>query len=81
MIELTVTNLTLGVLVGEFVIILVLFWHIGRESIGHSMKAKADEREAIVRLIQSTRRGLKSADSNELRDALIEKVRARNTLR
>lgn len=78
MIELTVTNLTLGVLVGEFVIILVLFWHIGRESIGHSMKAKADEREAIVRLIQSTRRGLKSADSNELRDALIEKVRARN---
>tara|TARA_B110000503_G_scaffold92364_1_gene139295 strand:- start:1570 stop:1806 length:237 start_codon:yes stop_codon:yes gene_type:complete len=78
MIELTVTNLTLGVLVGEFVIILVLFWHIGRESMGHSMKAKADEREAIVRLIQSTRRGLKSADSNELRDALIEKVRARN---
>ena len=77
MIELTVTNLTLGVLVGEFVIILVLFWHIGRESMGHSMKAKADEREAIVRLIQSTRRGLKSADSNELRDALIEKVRAR----
>jgi hypothetical protein len=78
MIELTVTNLTLGVLVGEFVVILVLFWHIGRESMGHSMKAKADEREAIVRLIQSTRRGLKSADSNELRDALIEKVRARN---
>ena len=77
MIELTVTNLTLGVLVGEFVIILVLFWHIGRESMGHSVKAKADEREAIVRLIQSTRRGLKSADSNELRDALIEKVRAR----
>jgi hypothetical protein len=78
MIELNVINLTLGVLDGEFVIILVLFWHIGRESMGHSMKAKADEREAIVRLIQSTRRGLKSADSNELRDALIEKVRARN---
>lgn len=77
MIELTVTNLTLGVLAGEFVIILVLFWHIGRESMGHSIKAKADEREAIVRLIQSTRRGIKGEESSELRDALIEKVRAR----
>ena len=78
MIELTVTNLTLGVLVGEFVIILVLFWHLGRESMGHSVKAKADEREAIVRLIQSTRRGLKGEDAIELRDALIEKVRSRS---
>ena len=78
MIELTVTNLTLGVIVGLFVIILVLFWHLGRESMAHSAKAKADEREAIVRLIQSTRRGLKGEDAIELRDALIEKVRARN---
>lgn len=78
MLELTVTNLTLGVLVGEFVIILILFWHVGRESMAHSARAKSEEREAVVRLIQSTRRGLKGAESNELRDALIEKVRARN---
>ena len=78
MIELTTTNLTLGVLVGLFLIILILFWHLGRESEAHSAKAKADEREAIVRLIQSTRRGLKGQDAIELRDALIEKVRARN---
>jgi hypothetical protein len=78
MIELNVTNLTLGVLIGEFIIILVLFWHLGRESTAYSEKAKAEERDAIVRLIQSTRRGIKTDEANELRDALIEKVRARN---
>ena len=78
MIELNVTTLSIGVLVGEFIIILVLMWHLGRESMAHSAKAKADEREAIVRLIQSTRRGLKGEDAIELRDALIEKVRSRN---
>lgn len=79
MIELTVTNLTLGVIAGLFVIIMVLFWHLGRESAAHSAKAKADEREAIVRLIQSTRRGLKGQDVVELRDALIEKIRSRSS--
>jgi hypothetical protein len=77
MIELNVTNLTLGVLIGEFIIILVLFWHLGRESAAHSEKAKAEERDAIVRLVQSTRRGLKADEANQLRDALIEKIRAR----
>jgi hypothetical protein len=77
MIELNVTNLTLGVLIGEFIIILVLFWHLGRESAAHSEKAKVEERDAIVRLVQSTRRGLKADEANQLRDALIEKIRAR----
>lgn len=78
MIELNVTTLSLGVLVGEFIIILVLMWHLGRESMAHERRAKAQEREAIVKLIQSTRRGLKTDEANELRDALIDKVRARN---
>lgn len=79
MIELNVTNLSLGVLVGEFIIILVLMWHLGRESAAHERKAKADEREAIVRIIQSTRRGLKTDETNELRDALVDKVRNRTS--
>lgn len=78
MIELDVVTLSMGVLVGEFIIILVLMWHLGRESMAHSSKAKAEEREAIVRLIQSTRRGLRADEVNELRDALIDKVRSRN---
>lgn len=77
MIELNVTNLSLVVLVGMFIIILILFWHLGRESAAHSEKAKAEEREAIVRLVQSTRRGLKADEVNQLRDALIEKIRSR----
>lgn len=77
MIELNVTNLSIGVLVGEFIIILVLMWHLGRESAAHERKAKADEREAIVRIIQSTRRGLRGDETNELRDALIDKIRAK----
>ena len=78
MIELDVVTLSMGVLVGEFIIILYLMWHLGRESTAHSSKAKADEREAIVKMIQSTRRGLRTDEANELRDALINKVRARN---
>lgn len=78
MIELDVTTLSLGVLVGEFIIILVLLWHLGRESAAHERRAKAQEREAIVKLLQSTRRGIKTDEANELRDALIDKVRARN---
>jgi len=78
MIELNVINLAVGVLVGEFIIILVLFWHLGRESAAHERKNRADEREKIVRLIQSTRRGLRSDEANELRDALIDKVRAKD---
>ena len=77
MIELTTTNLSLAALVGMFVIILILFWHLGRESAAHSEKAKAEEREGIVRLVQSTRRGLKTDEANQLRDALIEKIRSR----
>lgn len=77
MIELTVINLSISVLVGLFIIILILFWHLGRESAAYSEKAKAEEREAIVRLVQSTRRGLKTDESNQLRDSLIEKIRAR----
>ena len=78
MIELNVTNLSIGVLVGEFIIILVLMWHLGRESIARENVAKAKEREAIVKLIQSTRRGIRTDEANELRDALIEKVRSRS---
>ena len=78
MIELDVVTLSMGVLVGEFIVILYLMWHLGRESTAHSSKAKADEREAIVRLIQGTRRGIRTDEANELRDALIEKVRARS---
>lgn len=78
MIELNVTNLSIGVLVGEFIIILVLMWHLGRESAAHERKARAEEREAIVKVIQSTRRGLRGDAVNELRDALIDKVRSRS---
>ena len=53
-------------------------WHLGRESEANSNVARAKEREAIVKIIQSTRRGLKGDDAIELRDVLIEKVRARN---
>jgi len=52
--------------------------HLGRESAAHERKNRADEREKIVRLIQSTRRGLRSDEANELRDALIDKVRAKD---
>ena len=78
MIELDVVTLSMGVLVGEFIIILVLMWHLGRESIARENVAKAKEREAIVKLIQSTRRGIRTDEANELRDALIEKVRSRS---
>jgi len=78
MIELNVTNLSIGVLVGEFIIILVLMWHLGRESAAQERKAKAEEREAIVKLIQSTRRGLRGDETNELRDALVDKLRSRS---
>lgn len=77
MIELTTTNLSIAALAGMFVIIMVLFWHLGRESAAHEKKAREEEREAIVRLVQSTRRGLKTDETNQLRDALIEKIRAR----
>lgn len=78
MIELDINIVSMAVMVGEFIIIMVLFWHLGRESMAHERVAKKDEREAIVRLIQSTRRGLKADETNELRDALIDKVRARD---
>lgn len=77
MFELDVVTLSMLVLAGEFIIILVLFWHLGRESAAHEKKAKAEEREAIVKLVQSTRRGLKADEVNELRGALIDKIRAR----
>lgn len=77
MIELDVVTLSIGVLIGEFIIILVLMWHLGRESIARESVAKAEEREAIVKLIQSTRRGIRTDEANELRDALIEKIRGR----
>lgn len=78
MIELDINTVSFAAMLGEFIIIMVLLWHLGRESAAHERKAKKDEREAIVRLIQSTRRGLKTDETNELRDALIDKVRARD---
>ena len=78
MIELDIDTISMAAMLGEFIIIMVLLWHLGRESIAHERKAKAEERESIVRLIQSTRRGLKADETNELRDALIDKVRARS---
>lgn len=78
MIELDIDTVSLLAMAGEFVIIVMLLWHLGRESVAHERVAKKDEREAIVRLIQSTRRGLKTDETNELRDALIDKVRARD---
>lgn len=78
MVELNVTTLSIGVLVGEFIIIMILMWHLGRESMAHERKARADEREAIVKVVQSTRRGLnKSPEVVELRDALVDKLRSR----
>lgn len=77
MIELDIDTISMAAMLGEFIIIMVLLWHLGRESVAHERVAKKDEREAIVRLIQSTRRGLKADETNELRDALIDKVRAR----
>lgn len=77
MIELTTTNLSIAVLAGMFVIIMVLFWHLGRESAAHSEKAKADEREAIIRLIQNTRRRSVGEEANEFRGVIVEKIKQR----
>ena len=77
MIELDVVTLSMGVLIGEFIIILVLMWHLGRESAAHERKARADEREAIVRLIQNTRRRSVGEETNEFRNVLIEKIKGR----
>lgn len=77
MIELNVTNLSIGVLVGEFIIILVLMWHLGRESAAHERKHRADEREAIIKVIQNTRRRSVGDETNEFRNVLIEKIRQR----
>ena len=78
MIELDIDTISMAAMLGEFIIIMVLLWHLGRESVAHERVTRKDERESIVRLIQSTRRGLKADETNELRDALIDKVRARD---
>ena len=77
MIELNVTNLSIGVLVGEFIIILVLMWHLGRESAAHERKSKAEEREAIIKVVQNTRRRSVGDETNEFRNVLIEKIKQR----
>ena len=77
MIELTTTNLSLAALLGMFIIIMVLFWHLGRESAAREEKAKADERDAIIRLIQNTRRHSVSTETNEFRSAIVEKLKRR----
>lgn len=72
-----ITTLSLAVLIGEFIIILILLGHLGRESAGYEKKHKAEEREAIIKLIQNTRRRSVKAETNEFREALIEKIKAR----
>lgn len=71
------TTLALAVLVGEFLIILILLWHLGREASGYEKKYRSDEREAIIKIIQSTRRRSVSAETNEFRDLLVDKLRGR----
>jgi hypothetical protein len=71
-------NLTLLVLAAEFVIILVLFWHLGREESGREKKYRSDERDLIIRLIQSTRRRSVSDETNEFREILVEKLKNRS---
>jgi hypothetical protein len=69
--------LSLAVLAGEFIIILILLGKLGRESDKYEQKYKAEEREAIVKVIQNTRRRSVGEETNEFRDALIEKIRSR----
>lgn len=77
MIELDINTISMAAMLGEFIIIMVLLWHLGRESAAHERKARADEREAIVRLIQNTRRRSVGEETNEFRDVLIEKIKGR----
>lgn len=72
-----ITTLSLAVLTGEFIIILILLGHLGREAAGYEKKHKADEREAIIKLIQNTRRRSVGDETNEFREALVEKIKAR----
>lgn len=72
-----ITTLSLAVLAGEFIIILILLGHLGRESAGHERKHRADEREAIIKVIQNTRRRSVGDETNEFRNVLIEKIRQR----
>lgn len=72
-----ITTLSLAVLAGEFIIILILLGHLGRESAAHERRHRADEREAIIKVIQNTRRRSVGEETNEFRDALIEKIKAR----
>ena len=73
-----VQTLALIVLAAEFVIILVLFWHLGRESGEYEKKHRSDERDLIIRLIQSTRRRSVSDETNEFREILVEKLKNRS---
>ena len=72
-----ITTLSLAVLAGEFIIILILLGHLGRESAGHERKHQADEREAIIKVIQNTRRRSVGDETNEFRNVLIEKIKQR----
>lgn len=72
-----ITTLSLAVLAGEFIIILILLGHLGRESAAHERRHRADEREAIIKVIQNTRRRSVSDETNEFRNVLIDKIKAR----
>lgn len=72
-----VTTVALAVLAGKFIIILILLGHLGRESAGHERKYRADEREAILKLVQNTRRRSVSEETNEFREVLVEKIKGR----
>lgn len=77
MVFMDTTTLSLAVLAGEFIIILILLGHLGRESAGYERKHRSDEREAIIKVIQNTRRRSVSDETNEFRNVLIEKIRQR----
>lgn len=69
--------LSLAVLAGEFIIILILLGKLGRESDKHENKYRSDEREAIIKVIQNTRRRSVGEETNEFRNTLIDKIRNR----
>jgi len=67
----------MATIAGLFLVILILFWHLGRESVAVARKHRRDERELILQLIKNTRRRSSSDDVNEFREVIVEKIQSR----
>lgn len=64
----------MATIAGLFLVILILFWHLGRESAAYARKNRRDERELILQLIKNTRRRSSSDEVNEFRDVIVDKI-------